>query len=154
MSNVANRVAKLFTPNDVMLDLEVSNTLELFQAVGKLWEDHHVIAADQVVKSLFEREHLGSTGLGQGVAIPHARIKGLISPAGIFVRTEEPLEFDSPDSVPVTIFFFLLVPSEATEEHLVVLSEIVEMLADNKVREHLKSCKQASHIHEIFVKGK
>jgi PTS system nitrogen regulatory IIA component len=149
-----NKVAKIFSAEDVLLDLDVKSKLSLFEAVGKLWEDHHVIAANQVVKSLLEREHLGSTGLGQGVAIPHARIKGLAEPTAIFVRTKEPLEFDSPDTVPVSLFFVLLVPSEATEEHLQVLSEIVEMLADNKFREHLRSCQKADHIHEIFVKGK
>jgi PTS system nitrogen regulatory IIA component len=148
-----NKVAKIFSAEDVMLDLDVKSKLALFEAVGKLWEDHHVIDAARVVKSLLEREQLGSTGLGQGVAIPHARIKGLTEPIAIFVRTKEPLAFDSPDTVPVSLFFVFLVPSNANEQHLQMLSEIVEMLADNKFREHLKSCKKPHHIHEIFVKG-
>jgi len=147
-----NKVAKILSAEDVMLDLDVKSKLALFEAVGKLWEDHHVIDAAKVVKNLLEREQLGSTGLGQGVAIPHARIKGLTEPAAIFVRTKEPLEFDSPDSIPVSLFFVLLVPSNANEQHLQVLSEIVEMLADNKFREHLRSCQQPEHVHEIFDK--
>jgi len=149
-----NKVANIFSAQDVLLDLDVNSKLALFEAVGKLWEDHHVIAAGQVIKSLLEREQLGSTGLGQGVAIPHARIKGLTEPKAIFVRTKEPLDFDSPDTVPVSLFFVLLVPSGATEEHLLVLSEIVDLLADNKFRQHLKSCQKPDHVHELFLNGK
>ena len=148
-----NKVAQIFSAEDVLLDLDVKNRLALFEAVGRLWEDHHVIDAATVVKNLLEREQLGSTGLGQGVAIPHARIKGLTEPTAIFVRSKEPLEFDAPDTVPVSLFFVLLVPAKANEQHLQVLSEIVEMLADNAFRAHLKSCQKPQHIHDVFVQG-
>ena len=69
-----NSVAPLFSPSDVLLDLELSNKKSLFEAVGRVWEERHGIAAKEVVASLNAREELGSTGLGQGVAIPHARI--------------------------------------------------------------------------------
>ena len=149
-----SKVAKIFSAEDVLLDLDVKTRQALFEAVGNLWEDHHVIDAPQVVKSLLEREQLGSTGLGQGVAIPHARIVGLPEPTGIFVRTKSPLAFESPDTAPVSLFFVLLVPTEATVEHLDILREICEMLADNTFRQQLKSGKTPDEIHQFFVNRK
>ena len=149
-----SQVAKIFSANDVLLDLDVNNKQALFDVVGKLWEDHNVIKASEVISSLHGREKLGSTGLGLGVAIPHARVESLATPTAIFVRTKKALEFDSPDGAPVNLFFFLLVPADATEQHLQVLAEIVEMLANAKFREHLQSCDNPAHAHELFVKWK
>jgi len=149
-----NKVAKLFSADDVLLDLGVKSRRELFEAVGQFWEKHHVVDARQVVHSLFEREQFGSTGLGRGVAIPHARMSGPSQPKAIFVRTRDPLEFDAPDGVPVSLFLVLLVPSEATEVHLQILAEIAELLADNAFREQLQSCDSPEHIHELFANSK
>ena len=74
--------------------------------------------------SLFAREKLGSTGLGQGIAIPHGRIKGLKDALGAFVRPRQPIPFDAPDGKPVSLVFVLLVPEQATEKHLQILSEL------------------------------
>jgi len=74
-----------------------------------------------IFDSLFAREKLGSTGLGQGIAIPHGRIKGLKQAAGAVIRLQTPIPFDSPDGKPVTLLFVLLVPEQATEEHLQIL---------------------------------
>ena len=72
-----NLIAKLLPPTNVILDLDVSSKKRVFEQVGLLFENNHQIARSQVFDSLFAREKLGSTGLGQGIAIPHGRIKGL-----------------------------------------------------------------------------
>jgi PTS system nitrogen regulatory IIA component len=145
-----NAVAQLFSPGDVLLDLELPNKQALFDAVGRLWEEHHGIAATEVVESLNAREDLGSTGLGQGVAIPHARIKSMSKAIAAFVRPKMPMEFDSPDDKPVAYCFVLLVPAQATEQHLQILADVAEMLSSEQFRTQLGVAKSASEIHQLF----
>ena len=103
-------VAKLLPPANVLPDLAASSKKRLFEQVGLLFENRHGIARGVVFESLFARERLGSTGLGQGVAIPHGRIKGLKDALGAFVRLSQPVPFDAPDGAPVNLAFALLVP--------------------------------------------
>ena len=94
-------VAKLLPVANVLPDLAVSSKKRLFEHLGLLFENQHAIASSAVFESLFARERLGSTGLGQGVAIPHGRIKGLKDALGAFVRLAQPVPFDAPDGKPV-----------------------------------------------------
>ncbi len=130
-------VAKLLPPANVLPDLAASSKKRLFEQVGLLFENQHGIARGVVFESLFARERLGSTGLGQGVAIPHGRIKGLKDALGAFVRLSQPVPFDAPDGKPVNLVFALLVPEHATEKHLEILSELAQMFSDRELREAL-----------------
>ena len=105
-----NLIAKLLPPSNIVLDLEVTSKKRVFERAGLLFENNQGVARSLVFESLFARERLGSTGLGQGVAIPHGRIKGLKEAVGAFVRLSEPVPFDAPDSKPVKLVFLLLVP--------------------------------------------
>ena len=99
---------------------------------------------------LFAREKLGSTGLGQGVAIPHGRIKGLKQAVGAFLRLASPVPFDSPDGRPVDLLFVLLVPEQATEQHLQILSELAQRFSERVFREKLQSAPDAATIVALF----
>ena len=101
--------------------------------------------------SLFAREKLGSTGLGQGVAIPHGRIKGLKEALGAFVRLAQPVPFDAPDGGPVTLVFVLLVPEKATEKHLQILSELAQMFSDKALREAMSRAPDAAALYELIA---
>jgi PTS system nitrogen regulatory IIA component len=146
-----NSVAQLFTSKDVLLDLDVRNKQALFEAVGRLWEEHRGIAAAAVVENLNAREILGSTGLGQGVAIPHARVKGLSSAAAAFVRPKLPIDFDSPDGSPVAYCFVLLVPVQATEQHLQILANVAEMMSSARFREQLGEAGSPEQVYRLFA---
>ena len=104
-----NLIAKLLPPSNIILDLEVTSKKRIFEQAGLLFENNQAIARSLVFDSLFAREKLGSTGLGQGVAIPHGRIKGLKSAVGAFIRVASPVPFDAPDGKPVSMAFVLLV---------------------------------------------
>lgn len=95
--------------------------------------------AEQIFERLLERERLGSTGLAGGVALPHARMPGVESSHGAFLRLAEPIDFDSLDGQPVDLVFALLVPEEATEEHLQLLGSLAGMFNDDELREQLRS---------------
>src|SRR3954462_15523026 len=120
-------IAKLLPPANVVVDLQASSKKRLFEQAGLLFENQHGVARSLVFDSLFARERLGSTGLGHGVAIPHGRIKGLKEAVGACVPREHPVPFDAPDAKPVTLVFVLLVPDNATERHLQILSELAQM---------------------------
>jgi len=143
-------VAKLLPPANVLLDLPVSSKKRLFEQVGLLFENNHGIARSLVFDSLFARERLGSTGLGQAVAIPHGRIKGLKDALGAFVRLAQPVPFDSPDGKPVQLLFVLLVPEQATEQHLEILSELAQMFSDRELRQNLASVAEAAALHQMI----
>lgn len=145
-----NLVAKLLPPGNVVLDLAVSSKKRLFEQIGLLFENHHGIARNLVFDSLFDRERLGSTGLGQGVAIPHGRLKGLKEALGAFVRLAQPVPFDAPDGKPVNLVFTLLVPEQATEKHLQILSELAQMFSDRALRDALTGAADAGSLHQLI----
>ncbi len=144
-----NLVANLLPPSNVSSDIEVSSKKRLFEHLALLFENNHAIARSVVFESLFARERLGSTGLGQGVAIPHGRIKGLKDALGAFVRLSAPVPFDAPDGKPVTLVFALLVPEQATERHLQILSELAQMFSDRALRDAMSSATDAAALHNI-----
>src|SRR3954471_8802072 len=144
-------VGQLLAPSHVLLDLQVSSKKRLFEQAGLLFENQHAIARSVVFDSLFARERLGSTGLGQGVAIPHGRIKGLKEALGAFIRVAQPVPFDAPDGNPVTLVFVLLVPEKATEKHLQILSELAQMFSDKALREALSRAADAAALHELIT---
>jgi PTS system nitrogen regulatory IIA component len=116
-----------------------------------MFENEHGIERGKVFDSLFARERLGSTGLGQGVAIPHGRIKGLKESMAAVVRVSEPIPFDAPDGLPVSLLVFLLVPEHATEEHLEILSELAELLSDSGVRDALMTAPDSAPIRQLLA---
>jgi PTS system nitrogen regulatory IIA component len=143
-----NLIAKLLPPSNILLDLDVTSKKRMFEQAGLLFENNQGVARSLVFDSLFARERLGSTGLGQGVAIPHGRIKGLKQAVGAFVRVAQPVPFDAPDGKPVNLVFLLLVPEQATEQHLQILSELAQMLSDRELREKLATDTDASTLHQ------
>src|SRR5689334_25369763 len=132
-----NLIAKLLPPSNILLDLDVTSKKRMFEQAGLLFENHDGIARSLVFDSLFARERLGSTGLGQGVAIPHGRIKGLKEALGAFIRLAQPIPFDAPDGAPVTLIFVLLVPEKATEKHLQILPELAQLFSDRSLRDSM-----------------
>jgi PTS system nitrogen regulatory IIA component len=143
-------VAKLLPLPNILPDLAASSKKRLFEQIGLLFENRHGIARGVVFESLFARERMGSTGLGQGVAIPHGRIKGLKDALGAFVRLAQPVPFDAPDGKPVNLVFTLLVPEQATEKHLEILSELAQMFSDRALREAMAGTADAAALHQII----
>ena len=145
-----NLIAPLLPEANVLADLDVSSKKRVFEQVGLLFENSIHIARSIVFDSLFAREKLGSTGLGQGIAIPHGRIKGLKEAVGALVRLRAAIAFDSPDGQPVNLIFVLLVPEKATDLHLQILSELAQMFSDKALREKLLTETDAADIHRLI----
>ena len=147
-----NLITKLLPESNVLIDLDVSSKKRVFEQVGLVFENNKSIARSEVFDSLFAREKLGSTGLGQGIAIPHGRIKGLKDAVGAVVRTRQPIPFDAPDGQNVSIIFVLLVPDRATDMHLQILSELAQMFSDKAFRERLLAAAGAPELHQLVTR--
>ncbi len=154
MTETMNLISAILPAENVILDADSSSKKRVFERVGILFENSRQIARSQVFDSLFAREKLGSTGLGQGVAIPHGRIKGLRDAIAAFVKTQTPIPFEAPDGQPVSLIFVLLVPERATDLHLQLLGELAQMFSDKSFREQLQSSNDPAAIHQLFANWK
>ena len=146
-----NLIAKLLPAQNVAPALDVSSKKRVFEHAGLLFENNQNVARSQVFDSLIAREKLGSTGLGQGIAIPHGRIKGLKEAVGAMIRMQEPIPFDAPDGQPVNLIFVLLVPERATDLHLQILSELAQMFSDRAFREQLLAAQSADAMYHLIA---
>jgi PTS system nitrogen regulatory IIA component len=146
-----NRVASILSPERIRIDLTESAKAQLFEDAGKLFASHGGLDPALVVESLAAREKLGSTGLGQGVAIPHARLQGLVQAHAAFIRLRPAIFFDAPDGKPVSEFLILLVPEHATEIHLQTLAEAAQMFNDRRFRDHLRNQGDAEGVWRVFA---
>src|SRR5512135_2899562 len=144
-------ISKILPLENVLLDSESASKKRVFERVGLLFENTQNIARSQVFDSLFAREKLGSTGLGQGVAIPHGRVKGLRDAVAAFVKMQNPIPFDAPDNLPVNFIFVLLVPERATEMHLQLLGELAQMFSDKSFRDKLQGAEEPEAIYQLFA---
>ena len=146
-----NLIQKLLRQDHIALDLDVASKKRVFEHIGLMFENTQQISHTLVFDSLLNRERLGSTGLGYGVAIPHGRLKKLRDASGAFVRTLTPIPFESPDGQPVNLIFVVLVPEHATEQHLQILSELAQVFSDPAIREALNACKSAADAYQILT---
>ena len=146
-----NQIAALLQADRIVLDLDVGTKARLFDAVGALFERDAGLTGSAVSASLAAREKLGSTGLGQGIAIPHGRIRGLTRAIGGFARLAHGIEFEAPDGKPVTQVFVLLVPEHATDQHLQLLSELAQMFSERVFREQLARANDADALERVFA---
>jgi PTS system nitrogen regulatory IIA component len=149
-----NALAQLITPNNIALDIEASSQEELFQFAGRLFEDIYGISSELVHSCLQDRENLGSTALGSGIAIPHGRIKNLSEAHLGFIRLKNGIDFKSPDGIPVRVLVLMLVPEQATQIHLEILSQVAQVLSDKDTKELLFTETKLENIHQLLTAWK
>ena len=143
----------LFSAESVVIDVNVVSQKQLFQEMAaRLIEARQLdVSARDVVAAAMERERLGSTGVGNGVAIPHARIDGIDHVIAGFARLSEPMDFDSVDGRPVDLVAFLLAPSDAAGAHLRALARVSRQLRREENRSRIRSAPDAMSIFMILT---
>ena len=143
----------LFTAESVVVDLNVSSQKQLFQDMAtRLINAHGLnISCRDIVAAAMERERLGSTGVGNGVARPHARIDGLDHVVAGFARLSDPMDFDSVDGRPVDLVAFLLAPADAAGAHLRALARVSRQLRQEENRSRLRSGPDALSVFTILT---
>lgn len=146
-----NELAEILLINQIFLDVPVTDIKELFISASSNFSISTLLDADLIYSCLQDREVLGSTGLGLGVAIPHGRVKGLKESFCSFYRLSKGIDFNSSDQEPVDIVVFLLVPELATQKHLDLLSDIAQTLADADKRVSLRQIKEPHDILQLLT---
>jgi PTS system nitrogen regulatory IIA component len=110
------------------------------------------VPANDLLAALNEREKHGSTGIGQGVAVPHAHVEGLDRPVGVFIKLEHPVAFDAVDDRPVDLIFGLFAPKDAGVEHLQALARVSRLLRHGELREQLRQAHSADAVFALLVR--
>ena len=132
--------------------VEIASKKRLLEVLGDLLaSDDKSLNPETVFEHLLERERLGSTGLGHGIALPHARMKEITEARGAMVLLQENVEFDAIDEQPVDLAFALLVPESANETHLQLLSGLASMFSDPEFRFNLRNCDSATEMMDLFL---
>ena len=141
-------IADILDPNRVQLGVDVASKKRVLETLGTMLSEHSTeLPAKAVIEQLFARERLGSTALGDGVAIPHGRVDAIETAVGGFIRLDHPVDFEAPDGAPVDLVFGLIVPAECTDEHLELLAELAGRLSEDETREALRG---AGNSHAAF----
>jgi PTS system nitrogen regulatory IIA component len=141
----------LLAPSRVVAGASATSKKKLLDVLSGLLADGAGAPLErQVFDSLCGRERLGSTGLGQGVAIPHGRTAGLPSAVGAFVRLDEPLDFSAIDGRPVDLVFALAVPEHFTNQHLLLLSQLAEMFSDAGFTQQLREAPDSAALYRLL----
>lgn len=136
-----------------LIDLHLQGATKeqiLGNLVSLLAERGKIQRRDALLESLMEREGLGSTGIGHGVAIPHGRCRELAETAIAFARSEHEVDFDSIDGQPTRIFFLLVAPENGSNEHLHLLAKIARLMRDSSTREQLLSLESTEQVLDLF----
>ena len=135
----------------IILDAEISSKKRLFECVAQLLAEQSGLPQAEVFDCLVARERLGSTALGQGVAMPHGRHASVPAATGAFVSLKTPIEFDAPDNKPVSLVFVLLVPEAATSEHVELLGHLAGLFNEKSVREALRACQTPEEARALLL---
>lgn len=143
-------ISDLINQNSIFPNLKATSKKQLIQELAAITNKKCARPLTDVANVLMERERLGSTGVGHGVAIPHGRFSELDQIMGIFVKLDKPLNYDSLDDQPVDLVFLLLVPEEAGADHLKALAKVSRIFRDQSICEKLRGTNDSDAIYAIL----
>lgn len=145
------KLIDIISPKRCFIDVEGASKKRVLELAAELIaQQYPEFDANQLFDNLITRERLGSTALGHGVAIPHSRMNHCQQATGTLLRLREPVDFDALDNEPVDLLFVLLVPMEAHEEHLQILSQIAERFSKDSLRRELRAAASADLMFEVL----
>lgn len=141
----------LLSPDRILADVRINSKKRLLELISEtLAKKNKKLSAREIFESLCAREHLGSTGLGGGVAIPHGRISGSEGVEALFLRLPKALPFDTEDGKPVDLLFALTVPENCTADHTKLLADIAKRFRDQELLERIRNAADANEIWQLL----
>jgi nitrogen PTS system EIIA component len=146
-------IADFLAPSDVMLDVRASDKRRLLAELARLAAAKVDLAPDAVSSALLQREALGSTGTGGGIALPHARLAGVKKPVALLARLPKAIDFDAIDGRPVDIVCLLLLPTDAQGEQLNALACAARALRDPDAARNVRRAPNAAVLHDALARG-
>ena len=145
------QIGELLDRNAITLRVSAANKRQALAVIAELAGRNLGLDAGVILDGLSEREQAGSTGVGHGVAAPHARLEGLQRMRGVFVRLDQPVQFDAVDDQPVDLIFALFAPVDAGAEHLQALARVSRLLRQPDLRRQLRQARTADAVHALLV---
>ncbi|MEL6919807.1 MAG: PTS sugar transporter subunit IIA [Pseudomonadota bacterium] len=146
-------LATFLDRQDILFGVEAASKKQLLQMLADHVGDRGLLDTRDVFNTVFQREKLGSTGVGSGVAIPHGKFQPLDRIVGCLAKLEKPIDFDAVDDQPVDIVFLLLAPEDAGADHLKALSRIARVLRDGTTLARVRAATDASSVYDVLVRG-
>jgi PTS system nitrogen regulatory IIA component len=147
------KLEQLISKNSVVCNADISSKKRALEFLAELLAKESATADSfAIFQHLTEREKLGSTCLGHGVAIPHARTSSNIKAIGAFIKLKHGIDFDSPDNKPTDLLFALMVPEHYTDEHLQILSGLASCFSDDVLRANLRSANTSQELYDILTR--
>jgi nitrogen PTS system EIIA component len=144
-------IADLLSPDAVVAHLKAANKKQVLQEMAHRAGQLTRLPERRIFETLLEREKLGSTGMGQGIAIPHGRVPGIEKMTGLFAQLDHPIDFDAMDDQPVDLVFLLLAPEDAGADHLKALARVSSLLRNQAVCEKLRGAPQAATLYALLT---
>ena len=144
-------IRDLIQPQSVLAGVRVSSKTEALSVLARQAASRTGQPERVILDALVERERLGSTGVGSGIAVPHARLPGLDSLCAVFLRLDRPIDFEAVDERPVDLIFLLLSPEMAGADHLRALSRVSRLLRDGEVCRILRRATDPTELHSLLV---
>ncbi len=149
-------IKNVLTPNSTLCDVDISSKKRALEIIADIMHEASgkLIPERKIFDALVERERLGSTAIGSGVAIPHARITGLKEPIAVFIRIDNAISYDADDNQPVDLIFCLLVPEKANSAYLNILAQLADGFRRSNFLKRLRSASTNEELYDILVKTK
>jgi PTS system nitrogen regulatory IIA component len=145
-------IDSILTPERTVKSAPVSSKKKVLEYLGSFIADQiPESSADEIYERLLNRERMGSTGIGEGIAIPHCRLKQCNKTLGVLLQLEQPIDFDAIDKQPVDLILALFVPEEATDEHLKTLSMLAQKLSQADYREALRNSADSQNLYQRAI---
>jgi nitrogen PTS system EIIA component len=143
-------ISSLLATDRIFTDAEISSKKRLLEYIAEKAAEELEIPQNIIFNQLIERERLGSTGLGKGFAVPHARLENLTETLTYFLRLDEAVKYDAVDQLPVDLIFVIFIPQASTEEHLKILASLAKLFSLDKVCRKVRKAKTADQILNII----
>ncbi len=143
-------ISALLSPDRIFINTEITSKKKLLEFIANQVSSQLPLAKTTLYNNLLDRERLGSTGLGRGFAIPHARLAELDSAIGVFIKLEQAIKFEAPDNKPVDLVFAIIIPEQATDQHLQTLSALARIFSQEDICAAIRKADSSEEVVKLI----
>lgn len=140
----------LLDTDRIFTDETIKSKKRLLEFIAEKAAENLSLSKSVIFNKLLERERLGSTGLGQGFAVPHARLDELDQAYGCFIKLDSPVNYDAMDQMPIDLIFVLFIPMDSTEEHLQILASLARIFSQAEISDKIRGCQSSEQILKLI----
>ncbi len=146
-------ITSLLSADRIFTQADITSKKRLLEFISQQAAEQLELPQNTIFNKLLERERLGSTGLGQGFAVPHARLGDLEQAHACFVKLDKAINYDAMDQQPVDLIFVLFIPEASTEEHLQILSNLAKIFSQPEISDQIRGCQSADEIIQLIAQA-